>query len=141
LIVGRTLAFSGIALLIAGLVGITLWADAGAESGTIFYSWMALQSISYLLSIGGFVILLRRHNGATIDKPKKSIKPVLKTAAYYSIILGLVLTFPLVQIGFPLFIAEILVAVGLTLMALSCLLWIIIFFFPRDRSVKQTNLK
>ena len=130
----RAIALSGVFIFIAGIALIGYLGGLGVDPSVLGPSGILVQFISYCLSLIGFSNLLILHNQrySKPEKRKSSFKPILKKAALVLIIAGLSLTFPLLQLILPLFIAEILVLVGLVSILLSFAVWIVTLFFPRD---------
>jgi len=131
----KSLALTGLALLFGGMVAIQFLGNSGVETSILLGGWMFIQTASYIVAGVGFVGLLNLNNKRTPDpmKPKSRIKLVLQKLALMSIISGLVLTFPLFQIAFPVPIATVFVSVGLVLLGISLIFWFLsAFFFTRS---------
>lgn len=133
-LLGRLLVLFGILIFWAGALYIQVLALEGTDGSIYFYSWLVIQSSSWILALIGFGILLNLHNKKMLlpDASKNRVKSNLKKIALIAIISGLCLTSPLVQIGIDFVIAELLVFGGLILMLVSLIIWVITLFFPRD---------
>lgn len=132
----RAFAIFGITLLIAGLAFIQFWVNSDSDSSQLLTVWALIQGSSYVLSLIGFIGLFNlnhqflRANGKTLKSPRTWFTQ----ASLLSVIFGLALTFPLVQIGFPVPIATVFVAGGISLMGLSIILGLISLLFPKTRA-------
>jgi predicted ABC-type exoprotein transport system permease subunit len=142
----RVFVLSGILLFFSGVLYLRAVAQNNQDSLMLFYTWISIQTVSYILALIGFTRMFMRQTDKLNELREQSkAKTNLSRLALLSIIAGLTLTFPLLQTSLPLPIATLAVAAGLVLMGLSLVFWMVsIFFFtkaPRGEEwVKREDL-
>lgn len=135
----RVFVLSGILLFFSGVVYLRVVAQNNQDSLMLFYTWISIQTVSYILALIGFTRMFMRQTDKLNELREQSrAKTNLSRLALLSIIAGLTLTFPLLQTSLPLPIATVAVAAGLVLMGLSLVFWMVsIFFFTKAQREEE----
>jgi len=135
----RVFVLSGILLFFSGVFYLRVVAQNNQDSLMLFYTWISIQTVSYILALIGFTRMFMRQTDKLNELREQSkAKTNLSRLALLSIIAGLTLTFPLLQTSLPLPIATLAVAAGLVLMGLSLVFWIVsIFFFTKAQREEE----
>ena len=135
----RVFVVSGILLFFLGVLYLRVVAQNNQDSSMLFYTWISIQTVSYILALIGFTRMFMRQTDKLNELREQSkAKTNLSRLALLSIIAGLTLTFPLLQTSLPLPIATLAVAAGLVLMGLSLVFWMVsIFFFTKAQREEE----
>ena len=135
----RVFVVSGILLFFLGVLYLRVVAQNNQDSSMLFYTWISIQTVSYILALIGFTRMFMRQTDKLNELREQSkAKTNLSRLALLSIIAGLTLTFPLLQTSLPLPIATVAVAAGLVLMGLSLVFWMVsIFFFTKAQRAEE----
>ena len=127
----RAFVIAGVALFFSGSIYVQVLAQSSTGGGILFLTWISIQTTSYILCLVGFTrLLLKQSDEPRQPSGRNRIKVGFSRVALLSIISGLTLTFPLLQISFPIPIATVLVTSGLILIGVSLVAWLVSLVIP-----------